>query len=115
MRTKYENMIQDFNELGIVLSDKQLKQFNNYYELLIKWNEVMNLTAITNFYDVCKLHFVDSVSSCKYFDFQKNDFSLIDIGTGAGFPGVPLKIVFPNLHITLLDSLNKRLNFFGAG
>ena len=111
MRTKYENMIQDFNELGIVLSDKQLKQFNNYYELLIKWNEVMNLTAITNFYDVCKLHFVDSVSSCKYFDFQKNDFSLIDIGTGAGFPGVPLKIVFPNLHITLLDSLNKRLNF----
>jgi 16S rRNA (guanine527-N7)-methyltransferase len=111
MRTKYKNMLDDFNSLGIELSDKQLEQFNSYYELLIKWNEVMNLTAITEFEDVCKLHFVDSISSFKYFDFKANDYSLIDVGTGAGFPGIPLKIVFPHLHITLLDSLNKRLNF----
>ncbi len=111
MRNKYELMLKDFSELGIELSDKQLDQFNKYYELLIKWNEVMNLTAITEFQDVCKLHFVDSVSSCKYFDFNNSDFSLIDVGTGAGFPSVPLKIVFPHLNMTLLDSLNKRLNF----
>lgn len=111
MRTKYASMIADFKSLGIELSDKQLEQFNTYYELLIKWNEVMNLTAITEFEDVCKLHFVDSVSACKYFDFTASDYSLIDIGTGAGFPGIPLKIVFPELKITLFDSLNKRLNF----
>ena len=111
MRTKYAKMLKDFSELGIELSDKQLKQFDTYYELLIKWNEVMNLTAITEFEDVCKLHFVDSISSCKYFDFTSSDYSLIDIGTGAGFPGIPLKIVFPNLKIILIDSLNKRLNF----
>ena len=111
MRTKYAKMLDDFSSLGIELSDKQLEQFDTYYKLLIKWNEVMNLTAITEFDDVCKLHFVDSISSYKFFDFSAADYSLIDIGTGAGFPGIPLKIVFPNLKITLLDSLNKRLNF----
>ncbi|WP_034445084.1 16S rRNA (guanine(527)-N(7))-methyltransferase RsmG [Butyrivibrio sp. AE2032] len=111
MRTKYAKMLNDFSSLGIELSDKQLEQFDTYYQLLIKWNEVMNLTAITEFDDVCKLHFVDSISSYKFFDFSASDYSLIDIGTGAGFPGIPLKIVFPNLKITLLDSLNKRLNF----
>ncbi len=111
MRTKYNNMIKDFKELGIELSDKQIAQFNSYYELLLKWNEVMNLTAITDFDDVCKLHFVDSVSSYKFFDFNSDNYFLIDVGTGAGFPGIPLKIVFPHLNITLLDSLNKRLNF----
>ena len=111
MRIKYADMINDFKALGIELSDKQLAQFDKYYELLIKWNEVMNLTAITEFDSVCKLHFVDSISAYKYFDFSKEEYSLIDIGTGAGFPGIPLKIVFPKLRITLLDSLNKRLNF----
>ena len=111
MTNDYSQMIKDFSSFDIELSDKQLDQFDQYYQLLIKWNEVMNLTAITEFDDVCKLHFVDSISGCKYFDFSKKDYSLVDIGTGAGFPGIPLKIVFPDLHITLLDSLNKRLKF----
>lgn len=110
MRTKYSNMLNNMKTFGIELSDKQLDQFNSYYELLIQWNEVMNLTAITDFDDVCRLHFVDSISACRFFDFSK-EYSLIDIGTGAGFPGVPLKIVFPNLNVTLFDSLNKRLKF----
>lgn len=111
MRNKYAKMIQDFSELGLEITDDQLNKFDKYYELLIKWNEVMNLTAITEFDDVCKLHFVDSVSAYKYFDFSEKDYSLIDIGTGAGFPGIPLKIMFPQLNITLFDSLNKRLKF----
>ena len=111
MRDKYSTMIKDFEELGLSISDKQLEQFNSYYEMLVETNKVMNLTAITEFEDVCKLHFVDSVSAAKYFDFSKKEYSLVDIGTGAGFPGIPLKIMFPNLKVTLLDSLNKRLNF----
>ena len=111
MRNKYSTMIKDFEELGLRISDKQLEQFNTYYEMLVDTNKVMNLTAIIEFEDVCKLHFVDSVSAAKYFDFSKEEYSLVDIGTGAGFPGIPLKIMFPNLKVTLLDSLNKRLNF----
>ncbi len=111
MRNKYSQMLEDLKSFNVKLSDKQLEQFDKYYELLIKWNEVMNLTAITDFDDVCKLHFVDSISAVQYFDFFDKEYSLIDIGTGAGFPGIPLKIVFPNLHITLFDSLNKRLKF----
>ena len=111
MRNKFEQMIKDFSTFGIELSDHQLDQFNKYYELLVEWNSFMNLTGITEFDDVCKLHFVDSISACKYFDFSSSSYSLIDIGTGAGFPGIPLKIVFPQLQVTLFDSLNKRLKF----
>lgn len=111
MREKYSNLINDFKLLNIEVTDKQLKQFDDYYNLLIKWNNVMNLTAITEFNDVCKLHFIDSISSSEFYDFTKSGQSLIDIGTGAGFPGIPLKIIFPNLKVTLLDSLNKRINF----
>ena len=111
MRNKYAKMIDDFSKLGLSLSDKQLQQVDDYQNMLVETNKVMNLTAITEFDDVCKLHFVDSVSASKYFDFTKEEYSLIDVGTGAGFPGIPLKIMFPQLHVTLLDSLNKRLNF----
>ena len=114
MRNKYAQMIKDFEEFGITLTDDQLQKFDKYYSMLVEWNNVMNLTAITEFDDVCRLHFTDSISSYRYFDFTKDNYSLIDIGTGAGFPGIPLKIVFPELNITLLDSLNKRLNFLNA-
>lgn len=97
-------------KLGIQLDDRQIAQFMEYYELLIAWNSFMNLTAITEFDEVCTKHFVDSISLCKAVDCTK-DYTVIDIGTGAGFPGIPLKIAFPNLRITLLDSLGKRVKF----
>ncbi|MBD5544628.1 MAG: 16S rRNA (guanine(527)-N(7))-methyltransferase RsmG [Lachnospiraceae bacterium] len=97
-------------ELGISLSDKQMKQFIVYYELLIEWNSFMNLTAITDFDQVIKKHFLDSLSLVKAYDLSKG-IKVIDIGTGAGFPGIPLKIAFPHLEVTLLDSLNKRVKF----
>ncbi|WP_026526251.1 16S rRNA (guanine(527)-N(7))-methyltransferase RsmG [Butyrivibrio sp. VCD2006] len=111
MNHNFESMIKDFESFNITLSDKQIEQFDKYYELLVDWNNKINLTAITEFDEVCKLHFVDSVSAANYFDFSKENLSLVDVGTGAGFPGIVLKIVFPNLHVTLLDSLQKRIYF----
>lgn len=101
-------------ELGIALSKEQKKQFITYYEYLVEKNKVMNLTAITEYNEVILKHFLDSLSIVKVgsFDHKKlTGKSVIDIGTGAGFPGIPLKIAFPELKITLLDSLNKRVNF----
>ena len=98
------------SKLGLTFTEFQLQQFMQYYELLIKWNSFMNLTAITEFQEVCTKHFIDSLSLCKAMDCTK-DISMIDVGTGAGFPGIPLKIAFPNLRITLLDSLGKRVKF----
>lgn len=102
--------INDLNKIGIELSDGQLQQFITYYEMLVEKNKVMNLTAITDFDEVLEKHFEDSLSLIQAVDLRKPQ-TVIDLGTGAGFPGIPLKIAFPELRITLADSLNKRILF----
>lgn len=96
--------------LKIDLDDTQRKQFRDYYELLVEWNKIMNLTGITEYEEVYEKHFIDSLAVVKVLDMTKYT-SLIDIGTGAGFPGIPLKIAFPDMQVVLLDSLNKRVKF----
>ena len=105
-----EQFRSDLHALGITLTEKQIEQFLTYYEMLVEWNEFMNLTAITEYEDVMKKHFIDSISLIKAYDITKNA-TVIDVGTGAGFPGLALKIAYPNLQVTLLDSLNKRIQF----
>lgn len=102
------------SQLEIPLNDYQIGQFISYYNILAEWNQVMNLTAITEFEEVVNKHFIDSLTLIKAVDkekLQSDNISVIDIGTGAGFPGIPLKIAFPRITITLLDSLNKRIKF----
>lgn len=103
----------DLNVLNIALSDSQIDQFLVYYEMLVDWNRCMNLTAITEYGDVMKKHFIDSLSLVRAYDLSK-PAKVIDVGTGAGFPGLALKIAFPDLEMTLLDSLNKRIHFLDA-
>ena len=101
---------QELETLGIQLTDVQKKQFDRYFELLIEWNRVMNLTGITEYDEVNLKHFTDSLTIVRIKE-MKNVSTLIDVGTGAGFPGIPIKIAFPNIKVTLLDSLNKRIKF----
>lgn len=104
-------------EIHVDLSEKQVEQFTNYYEMLVETNKVMNLTAITELEEVISKHFLDSLLLAEiYPEIKHKQYkgTVLDLGTGAGFPGIPLKIAFPHLHITLMDSLNKRVKFLNT-
>ena len=105
-----EKFLDGLEELHISLTDAQIGQFVTYYEMLVEKNKVMNLTAITEFDEVIEKHFLDSLSLVRVHELT-GEVSVMDMGTGAGFPGIPLKIVFPNLNVTLVDSLKKRILF----
>ncbi len=105
-----DRFAEELKKLGIVLTPGQREQFERYYELLVERNKVMNLTGITDYDEVNLKHFTDSLTIVRLNDMSKI-YSMIDVGTGAGFPGIPIKIVFPHIKTALLDSLNKRLKF----
>ncbi len=105
-----EEFLNEVEKLGIKLDEEKLSKLDKFYNLLISWNEKINLTTITKKEDCFLKHFYDSLTLIKEIDLTK-PLKVLDVGTGAGFPGIVLKIVFPNLKITLLDSLNKRINY----
>ncbi|MDD6328206.1 MAG: 16S rRNA (guanine(527)-N(7))-methyltransferase RsmG [Eubacteriales bacterium] len=109
---KIREYVTSITDGKVILTENQLAQFDTYFHLLVEKNKVMNLTAITEREDVILKHFIDSLAVAIYFpDIYEKELSVIDVGTGAGFPGFPLKIAFPNLKVTLFDSLNKRVRF----
>ncbi|WP_428910280.1 16S rRNA (guanine(527)-N(7))-methyltransferase RsmG [Niallia sp. Krafla_26] len=105
-----EQFITSLAEKGIALTPLQVQQYESYYETLVEWNEKMNLTAITEKEDVYLKHFFDSVTAGFYYDFNR-PLKICDVGAGAGFPSIPIKIAFPTIKVTIVDSLNKRINF----
>ena len=108
-----DEFVEELKKINIILDNEKLNKLDKFYELLIKWNEKINLTRITSKEDVYLKHFYDCLTLIKVIDLNEN-LKVLDVGTGAGFPGIVLKIVFPNLKITLLDSLNKRINYLNA-
>lgn len=105
-----QQFVEALRAKGIILTDAQIAQFRKYFELLVEWNEKMNLTAITEETEVYLKHFYDSISAAFYFDFTKVT-TVCDVGAGAGFPSLPIKICYPHLDVTIVDSLNKRITF----
>lgn len=103
-------LLEGLKEWNIELTTEQQLQFEMYYDLLVEWNSFMNLTGITDYEEVLVKHFLDSVALAKELT-ESKDIKLMDMGTGAGFPGLPLKIIYPDMKVTLVDSLNKRINF----
>lgn len=108
-----EQFVLEVRNLGIEVTEEKLKKLDEFYNLLILWNEKINLTTITAIQDVYLKHFYDSLTLFRVCDLTK-DINICDVGSGAGFPGIVLKIFFPNLKITLVDSLNKRVNYLNT-
>lgn len=106
----YDLMCKAAQDVGLELSKEQYEKFIIYKNLLQEWNEKVNLTAITEDEEIIKKHFIDSIKAFKRDEFKEAK-TLIDVGTGAGFPGIPVAIMNENIQVTLLDSLNKRVNF----
>lgn len=108
-----EQFVHALQKKGIQLDTEQKEQFATYYETLIEWNQKVNLTSLVEKEDVYLKHFFDSISAAFYYDFSKSR-QICDVGAGAGFPSIPLKICFPDLHVTIVDSLGKRIRFLDA-
>ena len=108
MKNKEQRLIENMKMISVELTDKQVSQFIKFYEMLVEWNKVMNLTGITEYDEVVMKHFVDSLSIVKVNGFD-NVTSIIDVGTGAGFPGIPLAILFPEVQFHLVDSIGKKV------